>query len=223
MSGFLDPGERVIDLVLTDTGKRLLLKGALQFIYWVPFDDEVNYTPTVTIFGSGSLTQEELDTTITNASRSLTEDPIILEAMSGYRGLNAREIDNTNVYRPMYTARPGVGHMSPLPQLTLSQTSSLDVQVEQTFKSKRQVKKDIAGNVLEFMSSDVGYQRRAGTNVQLGVGYNTGSFIPDKSYEGFLITMYQEVSGTLQEVVHNMDADGNITYRNDLSLAVLPK
>jgi hypothetical protein len=227
MSGFLNSSERVIDLVLTDTGKQLLLRGALQFIYWVPFDDEVNYTPAVTIWNSGSYTTpsqlDELAALITSTSQSMVEDPVIREASAGYRGLNAREIDNTNVFRPMYTARPGVGHMSPLPQIVLSQTGSIDVQVEQTFLSKRQVKKDSSGNVLEAMLSDVGYQRRAGTSVQIDVGYNTGSFIIDKGYEGFLVTVYQEVSGTLQEVVHNMSSDGSIAYRNDLALSVVPK
>ena len=60
MAGFLDAKERVIDLVLTDQGKQLLLKGQLNFCYWIPFDDEVCYQPTVTVYGSASLAADDL-------------------------------------------------------------------------------------------------------------------------------------------------------------------
>jgi hypothetical protein len=232
MAGFLNAEERVIDLVLTDTGKQLLLKGALRFAYWIPFDDEMNYQPTVTIWNSASYHADldALGDLIADASRSMLEDPVLREASMGYRGLNANEEDTTNVIRPMYTAAPGVGHVSPLPQMQVS-TGSMDVQIMQNRVVKRRVRKDRDGNIIDTSVHTVGVQRRGGTSAYVTADYSTGSFTADKNLEGFLITMYHhvsgsdrkivmndQVSGSLHEILHNRNSDGDVVYSNDILL-----
>lgn len=190
--GFLDPKERVLDIVLTDTGKQLLLKGELRFSYWIPFDDEVDY-------------------------QSL-EDPLIVEATSGRFGLNNTQEDTTNLFRPMFTAKPGTGHVSPIPSVSLSETGSIDVTVRQTQVLKRHVLRDVAGNEVSSDMQEVGFQRSAAATTYLDVGYLTGSYSNVKELEGFLVTVYQNVSGTYHEILHNRSSDGNVAYRNDLAL-----
>ena len=224
MAGFLDAKERVIDVVLTDLGKSQLLRGELRFTYWIPFDDEVDYQPTVTVYNSGSLTQEELDSAIAEKKQFMLEDPVIREASSGRRGLNANEEDFTNMQYAMFSAIPGTGHMSPIPQvspeMTLSTTDNLSVEIEQTNLIKRQVYKDLSGSVINTVDVDMGFERRVTANSYLYLNYATGSYT-SKNFEGFLVTMYHDVSGTLREVVHNRDARANVVYYNDLTLGLV--
>lgn len=190
--GFLDPKERVLDIVLTDTGKQLLLKGELRFAYWIPFDDEVNY--------------QDLN------------DPLIVEATSGRFGLNNTQEDTTNVNRPMFTASPGVGHSAPIPTMQVSSPDELEVTIRQSQLVKRHVLRDVAGNEVSSSLADAGFQRTAAGAAYIDVGYLTGSFSNAKELEGFLVTVYQDVSGTYHEVLHNRSSDGEVAYRNDLAL-----
>lgn len=218
MAGFLDASERIIDLVLTDTGKSLLLQGGLRFAYWIPFDDEVDYQPDVTIWNSGTLTADELSAAVTEKRRNMIEDPVIREATMGYRGMNNTQEDTTNLVYPMYSASPGVGRTSPLPQMTTSTTGALDVIINQSYMIKRKFKNNKGGEAINSLMSETGFQRTVTSDACVDVGFTTGSFTLDNSLEGFLVTMFQHVSGTLQEVIHNRNSDGDIVYRNDLML-----
>jgi hypothetical protein len=233
MAGFLDPKERVIDMVLTDTGKMLLMKGELRFVYWVPFDDEVDYSPPDPLLTTSlGQTQDERRT-------ELTESPLIREATMGYRGLNLVEEDNTNVHRPMYTAPPGVGHTSPLPQMVVDIGSgSVDITIEQRKLTKTYVEKDQDGKIVggQIGPFQIGVQRGHASSVDLLARYSTGSYTPDHGLEGFLLTIYQSSSyvakeimcgsfsisgsGGFKEVLHNRDSAGNIVYLNDLKVKV---
>lgn len=130
MAGFLDSKERVIDMVLTDVGKSLLLKGDLRFTYWIPFDDEVDYNPEFIGEYQGGVFVSALDMSgsdYQDARTRKTEDPLVREATMGYRGLAYAEVDTTNVYRPMYSAPPGVGQTYPLLEAAaVFNTNSLD-------------------------------------------------------------------------------------------------
>jgi hypothetical protein len=44
---FLDPKERVMDIILTQHGRKKLAEGKLQVKYYRFFDDEIDYTPIV--------------------------------------------------------------------------------------------------------------------------------------------------------------------------------
>ena len=238
MAGFLDPKERVIDMVLTDTGKQLLMKGELRFVYWIPFDDEVDYSSNLEMVSG---TYNNLDQTWQERRQELLETPLISEATMGYRGLNLVEEDFTNVHRPMYTAGPGVGHTSPLPQMTVD-VDALPVEVSQKKLTKTYVQKDNAGNIIggQVGPIQVGFQRFNPSEAKLDASYSTGSYTNDSQLEGFLVTMYQSStlvqkavgnglwadtynisgSGGYQEILHNRDSNGNIVYRNDISLKI---
>jgi hypothetical protein len=209
MPGFLDAKERVIDMVLTDTGKSLLLKGDLQFVYWIPFDDEVDYDPRV--WNSASLDADSLF----SRKQQLTETPLIREATMGYRGLNLREEDTTNVIRPMYSAPPGVGQNYPLPQLVSSLTGA-NVQMKQAVVMK----------YFGDQAERIGVRRFNPSQEVLEVRYDAASYPAETQTEGFLVTMYQsgvlkiddkgQSVGGYQEVLHNIDSSGSIAFLNDL-------
>lgn len=55
--GFLDRKSRVVDVVLTERGRRLFANGELDFTYVAFFDDGIDYDP----YSTGSLTEEERD------------------------------------------------------------------------------------------------------------------------------------------------------------------
>ena len=55
--GFLDRKSRVIDVVLTERGKRLYANGELDFSFCSFFDDGIDYDP----WSTGSLTDDERD------------------------------------------------------------------------------------------------------------------------------------------------------------------
>ena len=236
MSGFLDPKERVIDMILTETGKQLLMKGELRFVYWIPFDDEVDYNPPNVTQDPGHLQQ-----TVQERTQELVETPLVRECSMGYRGLNLVSEDLTNVHRPMFTAVPGVGLSTPLPQMTLDVTG-VAVSMEQAKLTKTYVQKDSQGKTIVGQVGPVttGFQRSNASTQVVNASYSTGAFTDDSRYEGFLITVYQSSSlvsssigtGTLsdvylisgqgghQEILHNRDSQGNIVYSNDLALGV---
>ena len=232
MAGFLDAKERVIDMVLTDIGKTLLLKGDLNFVYWIPFDDEVDYDPPSVSLALGQ-TQEQ-------RRQELTESPLIREATMGYRGLNLVEEDLTNVHRPMFSAPPGVGHTSPIPQMIVDQTGTAEVRVKQKSIEKVYEQRDTEGNLLsDIVIRDVGVQRYDSSEFLINANYVTQSYPRDFPQEGFLVTLYQSStfgqheifngsyvlsgSGGFQEIVNTRNSDGQIAYRNDLALRIITK
>jgi hypothetical protein len=84
MAGFLDKQDRIIDMVLTGYGKTLLSKGDLRFVYWAPFDDEVDYDPYIS--QSGSMTAVQLS----SSRQDFIESTLVREATAGYRELTTR-------------------------------------------------------------------------------------------------------------------------------------
>ncbi len=53
--GYLDKQSRVIDIVLTERGRRLYAAGELEFSYFGLFDDGIDYSP----YSTGTLSEEE--------------------------------------------------------------------------------------------------------------------------------------------------------------------
>ena len=224
MAGFLDSKERVIDMVLTDIGKTLLLKGDLNFVYWIPFDDEVDYWPP-------TLTTNSFGQSLEQRRQELTETPLVREATMGYRGLAYTEVDTTNVYRPMYSAPPGVGQTYPLLEVAIN-TGSMQVNMTQQKSSKLYVQYDDKGQTIirTIGPGDEAFQRRAISENKLEATYpsDKNELPHDIKLEGFLITMYhsstikknefgQDVGG-YEEILQNRDSKDQIVYRNDLAL-----
>ncbi len=69
--GFLDKQSRVIDIVLTERGRKLYSYGQLDFTYFGLFDDGIDYNP----WSSGTLTSEEIETQV--ESTQVLEAPLI--------------------------------------------------------------------------------------------------------------------------------------------------
>ena len=223
MAGFLDPKDRVIDMVLTDLGKQLLMTGELRFVYWRPFDDEVDYNPPCT---------PRTDQTLAQRRQELTESPLIREATMGYRGASLAADDTTNLNRPMYSGPSGMGQTMALPQLVVPQLTGglAQVTVKQKKNSKVYIQKDASGKrvIQQVGPVPAGYQRSGDDGASLDASYSTGSYPAEFQPEGFLVRVF--VSGALQldelgqarggfqEVVHNNDSGGDVVYRNDVKL-----
>jgi hypothetical protein len=223
LAGFLDASTTVLDVVLTDLGRSLLLKGDLHFEFYQVFDDEVDYQP--------QTSELRADQSVSERRQELTESPLVREATTGYRGLNFAEEDTTNVHRPMYSGPPGIGQTTPLPQLLLNRRlgdlvggefvpaeddtiplflpsllggvgearyEPVSLSVSQKKLSKLYVQKDASGqNILKQVGpTPGGFQRLGSAEVVLEASYSTGSFPPEYQPEGFLVTMF--VSSALQ-------------------------
>lgn len=224
MAGFLDSKERVIDMVLTGVGKGLLFQGDLRFIYWVPFDDEVDYdpylTPTYIVSpgsGTASFTTEELAT-----QRAMkVEEPLVREATSGYRNLSAAEDDRTNVNRPMYTIP---ANQSVLPEMKIEGISgTIDVHVLQQKLQTTFVRKNTEGTetVERIGPIDAGVNRFNPSEAAVEGYYTVGSYPREFDLEGFLVTVYQSGSEGYLEVLPNRDSSGSIVYNNDMKVEVV--
>ena len=77
--GFLDPKERVMDIILTQYGRsKLAQEGSLKVKYYRFFDDEIDYgTPNITLAaetGASAILTESGDTLVTEGG-----DTLILE------------------------------------------------------------------------------------------------------------------------------------------------
>jgi hypothetical protein len=232
MAGFLDPEQRVIDMVLTETGKQSLKAGKLRFVYWIPFDDEVDYNPPATPRPEQTLAQRQ---------QELTETPLVREATMGYAGTNLKAEDTINVHRPMFTVPPSVGHSGskfPLPQMAVS-TGSLSVSMSQQPLETLYIKTNSAGVTVQQVGPlPAGIQRFGSTEAILAVNFPTASFPREYRTEGFLATVLLSgnlkflsgnlsasqgeipTTGSLEEILHNRDSAGDITYRNDIMLKV---
>jgi hypothetical protein len=198
MAGFLDAKERVLDVIITGIGKSLITKGDLNFVYWIPFDDEVDYDPYIST--SASLSSSDLIV----AKQVKTEDPLIREACSGYRYFNKLSEDNTNVYRPLFTLLPG---KKVVPQM--STTDTVDLTINQRV---------LVNNSPHPGDHDITVQRYGSSKVSIEASYDDPSEFIDRKSEGFLVTVYLSGTEGFKEVLNNRDSNGNITYLNDLQV-----
>ena len=200
MSGFLDKNNRIIDMVLTGEGKHLLSKGALHFIYWIPFDDEVDYDPYIA--ASASMSSAE----ISSSRVDQIENTLVREATTGYRRQNKSGSDETNVHRPIFTMAQG---QTQLPKMLLNSFNlSASLEVKQQALTK--------DGVQENQVIDTGYRTFDTSNVALSYKLMEGSYPHDYKTEGYLIRVYRSGTDGLQEVIHRRDLENNICFNNDL-------
>lgn len=200
-------------MVLTGYGKELLTHGALQFVYWSAFDNEVDYDPYVS--ASGSLSEDVLESQIAQ----LVEDSLVQEATTGYKRLNNSGSDTTNVFRPMFDMPQG---QVILPQVTSSAPTDATLEVKQRKVTELLIKRDQNGVVLEQMGPyDRGYERFESSHAVFEYGYAPGSFPSDSKLGGFLVRVFQSGSEGLVEVDQRRDLDGNLSFNNDLMLVPL--
>lgn len=203
MAGFLDRSTRVIDFVLTGRGKRLLSQGTLEFHYWVPFDDEINYSPFIST--SASLSPDQLSSSI----YSNIEDSPIREATTGYRDFNFTHNDTTNVINPMFTMPQGQLHLpkSVFPNLS---GSSIEINVKQ----RKVVRVSETNTGVE--NTDVGMERFDSTKFAYDMTYARDSFPTDYKLQGFRILIFKSGSGGLVKLEPRRDMDNDLSFGGEM-------
>ena len=209
MAGFIDKNNRVIDMVLTAHGKRLLSKGQLHFCFWVPFDDDIQYD--AIIHESGSLTEEQLSASIDLAIQTTP----LREASSGYREFNNVGLDNVNVYRPVFTVAQG---QVTIPQAEVS-TEPFVINTKQKKVEKQFASRDDASIFLNPPSpEDLGVERFLSTQHKLEMSYQRDSFPSDFNPEGFRISVLKSGSNGFVEVPIRRDLNNDLAAGPELKL-----
>ena len=136
--GYLNKQSRVIDIVLTEHGRKLYAIGDLNFEYFALFDDGIDYDP----WSTGSLTDNERELQI-DATLSL-EAPFIKDVMGTIAPLEP--------INHLFTASPG---FELIPQMLLPNNDSISLAADQrnnngiyqrTGTSLAQIDMDIIGD-----------------------------------------------------------------------------
>lgn len=213
MAGFLDKKERVLDVCLTNTGRRLLSEGKLKFCYWSAFDDEVDYDPFIA--ESGSLTAAQMSSSI---ERMIEETPV-REAVSGYRDGNRLAQDFTNVRCPLFDRPQG---QLQVPRAVFPPSGEYSFKTLQRRVKKIFQTKDKTGHIIATNpdSIDLGVERFDSTSFSLRFGYEQGSIPSDATPEGFFMRVFRSGSEGLREVDPRRDASGQVCFNNDLTVLV---
>lgn len=212
MAGFLDKNTRIVDMVMTGYGKRLLSEGELRFVYWAAFDDEVDYDPCISQSSSLSSTQ------LSQSRQDQIEATLVREAVTGYRLFNNSGSDNVNVCKPLFTAPQG---QVQLPRLSGSSlpTGSLDIVTYQQRLQEVRVQKDSVGNVIETLGPyDRGVQRFNSDSVNLFFEYVPGSWPAEHRPEGFVVRFYVSGAEGYHQVEAKLDSSNDISFNNDLKV-----
>lgn len=214
MAGFLDKNNRVVDMILTMEGRRLLALGQLQFVYFVPFDDEVDYDPYIS--QSGTMTAIQLSGT----RQDMIEASLVREAVSGYRlGMNRSGSDFTNVRWPIFTQKQGAQYLMRLTGSDVP-TGSVNLEVRQQKHQEIMVKVDRNGNVVQQLGPfDRGYDRFASQDVKMNFTLVPSDIAPDRQHqEGILVRVFRTGSEGLVEVQERRDSNNDLTFNNDFQV-----
>ena len=212
MSGFLDKNTRVMDVILTQEGKKLLSQGKLHFVYYSFFDDEVDYDPI--LMDSGSMSMSELTSSKIDA---IVEVPI-MESMSGLiDGKNSVCLDMTNVKDVMFTVPQG---QKIVPEFALDPTilsASIDVKQRKVVDVYSKVTR--AGVVIEKIEYDRGYERFDESTENIITKID--DFLDRSVIDGCEVTVYLSGSPSFAshgfiEVNNKIDLDGNVAYDDEL-------
>lgn len=177
--GYLDKQSRVIDVVLTERGRKLYSVGALDFSYFALFDDGVDYDP-MPPFGSYSDDERELQIELSP----------VLEAPSvpDVRGTVAAMEPINHVF----TAAPGYVQ---IPQMSLpldgaSVTLMADQRVEdgvyrRTGTSLAQIDMDVIGDVERGNPGFIVRVLSSGTDGHQPLGFRR-DLLGRRSYDPFI-------------------------------------
>jgi hypothetical protein len=211
MAGFLDRDNRIIDMVLTNNGKRLLSQGDLRFCYWTPFDDEIDYQPYIA--ESSSLSQDQLSSSI----YSSIENTPVREAVSGYRNFNSSGSDTVNVIHPMFTMPQG---QKVLPRsVFVENTGTFVISTNQRSVQRIHQKGEATGKFINSIQpQDLGVERFDSTDFSIFLSYFKDSFPSDFQTEGFQIRVLKSGSNGYVELRTRRDMNNDLTYSNDVKV-----
>ena len=213
MAGFIDKDTRILDMVLTNHGKQLLSEGSLNFCYWTPFDDEIDYDPF--ILSSSLLSEEDL----LSATYSIIENSPVKEAVSGYRLFNKLCLDNTNVLNPIFTMVQG---QSVLPRSSISGSANANFVTEQQRTRKVFIQPPEGPNgTVTLDPIDIGIKRTALTDFSVDMLYSNDSFPTDFQTDGFSISVLKSGSSGYYEVDARFDLQNELAFSNDVNISIL--
>jgi len=209
VAGFLDKNDRIVDMVLTGEGKRLLSLGQLGFVYWRAFDDEVDYSPFVS--QSGSMTDEQF----LAAVEEQIESTPVREATTGYRQHNLLGEDKTNVQNPLFTMPHG---QVVLPRADFGDaTGSIGISVKQQKIVSVYESKDQSGNIIQSSGPVDSGCRRFDTSVS-GREFRLSGFSQDYRPDGFFVRVLESGSHGYSDVPARLAEDNGICFGADLEL-----
>ena len=202
MAGFLDDGTRIMDVTLTNEGRRLLSQGKLGFVYWAAFDDEIDYDPSISSGSSDELVRDQIEATP------------VREATAGYSITNHDCRDLTNVQRPLFTMQQG---SDVLPRMELLSTGSAELTIGQCKTSHLYVQRDEDGNIVQSTSVDVGVEREGASDIDFEMSYVRGSFPIDHACEGFLLRTFRDDDG-FREASGRLDSNNDLCYDESIRI-----
>ena len=209
MAGFLDKNNQIIDMVLTGEGRYLLSRGELDFMYWVAFDDEVDYSPYVG--NSSSLDSLQLSASIVAS----IEDTCPREPTTGYRRYNRLGVDHTSVLHPIFEMPHG---QTVLPRVMPISTHSGSITIDQQKVFDLYEETDEKGNVVQSIQQDVGVERTNASSAAYELGFAKDSFPAGHTYEGFLVRVYESGSDGLNEIGQQNDLKNDVSFGSELKI-----
>jgi hypothetical protein len=213
MAGFLDKRERVVDMVLTSRGKLLLSQGNLNFVYWVVFDDEIDYTPF--LYGTDQLSEPDLSALVL----SQVESALVREATTGYREFDRSGSDHSNVFRPLFTMPQGQQVLPRMRVIEGDPESSTALSTKQTKVSEVQLLVDAAGNSVQSLGPfDRGYDHSEPEASSFELGYSQDGYPPEHRFEGFLVRVYDSGSEGFREIGQRHDLQNDSCYNDDMKI-----
>lgn len=213
--GFLSKETDVIDMVLTGLGQNLLSQGKLRFVYWMAFDDEIDYDPYVA--NSGSLSVVE----VTASKTTQIENGPVREAVTGYKNSNPIHLDRINVNLPLFTVPQG---QTTLPKIIkVHRTGSLSLNLKMQKVIDKYSKKNNNGNKIVEESVDRGWHHSEATQQSFEYRYTPNSFPPEHQLEGIKIRVFSSGSGGLIEINPKHDLNDDVAFKSDLKLVIKPK
>lgn len=211
MAGFLDKNTRIIDMVLTDHGKKLYSQGKLEFKYYALSDEGVDYDPFIS--NSGSLTPTQL-----SASKiEQIEATLVREATFGLEnGLNNAAKDETNIKDLLFTMPQG---QTILPKMKFSpELSSGSITINQTQLIDSHVTVDTDGNRVSHPVSNMtrGFEKAEQTRLDFDLSIN--DFFDEQSLSGFDIKVFESGSDGLIEVKPKDDLRNHLSFNCDMKM-----
>jgi hypothetical protein len=213
--GFLDKNVDVVDMVLTGIGQKLLSQGKLRFVYWMAFDDEVDYDPYVA--SSGSMTAVE----VTASKVTQIENGLVREAVTGYRDFNPFHLDRTNVNRPLFSIPQGQTIIPKVVKVHRTGTLSLNLKIQKVVD--KYSKKDKDGTKIVEESVDRGFNHFDSSRQSFEYRYTPNSFPTEHQLEGFKVRVFSSGSGGLVELNPKHDLNDDVSFKSDLKLETVQK
>ena len=208
--GFLDGQQRIIDMVITDEGRRQFSLGELRFVYYSFSDDGIDYKPI--IMNSGSMNSMQL-----SSSRiEQTEAYIGHEAVCGLSRLKAlHNIDTVNINNKLFTMPQGQKY---LPRATFDPlVDSGSIQIDQQKLEEISIKKDENGKVMSQIGPiDNGFKRDHSSTFT--VDLDVDDYFPDFMQEGFSVQVLLSGSDGLINIESKRDSNEDDCFGSELRM-----